>query len=103
MKPEFEEASDDTPCGKVQEILALYFWAAGDRRRVGIAGLSGANNRIKADYDPETRAPDSGQPGERLLQKMLFLRVFGQIINGKCFSTHLTLVNNRIKRITSHR
>ena len=42
-----EEASDDTPCGKVQEILALYFWAAGDRRRVGIAGLFGANKRIK--------------------------------------------------------
>ena len=42
-----EEASDDTPCGKVQEILALYFWSAGDRRRVGIAGLFGANKRIK--------------------------------------------------------
>ena len=81
----------------------MYFWSAGDTRRVGIAGLSGANNRIKADYDPETRAPDSGQPEERLLQKMLLLCVFGQIINGKCFSTDLTLANNRIKRITSHR
>ena len=49
MKPESQEklSEDDTQCGKVQEILALYFWAAGDRRRVGIAGLLGANKRIK--------------------------------------------------------
>ena len=54
MKPEFEEASV-----QVQEILALYFWAAGDRRRVGIAGLFGANKRIKTGLRSRDEPPDS--------------------------------------------
>ena len=51
MKPEFEEASV-----QVQEILALYFWRAGDRRRVGIADYWEQTRGLEQDFHPETRS-----------------------------------------------